>query len=354
MPLTKLCWAASTIFPANGRAAGTSRATPSALPSESSTLARSDPGTVPRSRSPTLGRNAEARIEPSSATPTAPPTWRVVSFIAEPTPAFARGNDPMIDSVAGATTWAMPNALNAVTVMTHHAAVSVWNVAMSTSDSDEDEQPGRDDGLVAEHAHPSRRHRGEDHQHDRLREEHRAGLDRRVAEHLLHVLREQEDGAEQREERQRDRAARGREARVLEEAHVEHRVRRCAAPTRRTRRGPRRRSRSRRGPSATSSRCSAPSMMAQSRTRRGRRSTGATRAGRACRRAGPWSRARAGSRRRARCTTTGTFTRNTEPHQKCCEQHAAQRSGRWRCRWPTRRPTRRSPWRARGDRGTRS
>src|SRR3954451_15213780 len=47
----------------------------------------------------------------------------------------------MIDSVAGATTCAMPKALNAVTVTTHHAAVSVWNVAMSTSDSERMNSP---------------------------------------------------------------------------------------------------------------------------------------------------------------------------------------------------------------------
>src|SRR3954463_540324 len=47
----------------------------------------------------------------------------------------------MIDSVAGATTCAMPNALNAVTVTTHHAAVSVWNVAMSVSDSERMKSP---------------------------------------------------------------------------------------------------------------------------------------------------------------------------------------------------------------------
>ena len=36
------------------------------------------------------------------ATPSAPPVWRVVSLIAEPTPARLGGSDPMIDSVAGA------------------------------------------------------------------------------------------------------------------------------------------------------------------------------------------------------------------------------------------------------------
>src|SRR6187455_1909015 len=36
------------------------------------------------------------------ATPIAPPVWRVVSLMAEPTPARLGGSDPMIDSVAGA------------------------------------------------------------------------------------------------------------------------------------------------------------------------------------------------------------------------------------------------------------
>ena len=46
----------------------------------------------------------------------------------------------------------------------------------------------------------------EDHQRGRLRDEDRAGLQRRVAEHRLQVLRQQEDRAEQREEHERDRA----------------------------------------------------------------------------------------------------------------------------------------------------
>jgi hypothetical protein len=48
---------------------------------------------------------------PMIATPNAPPTCRVVSFIAEPMPAFARGSDPMIDSVAGAMVSPIPIAI---------------------------------------------------------------------------------------------------------------------------------------------------------------------------------------------------------------------------------------------------
>ena len=47
---------------------------------------------------------------PMMATPSAPPTWRVVSFTAEPTPALASGSEPMIDSVAGAMVSPMPRA----------------------------------------------------------------------------------------------------------------------------------------------------------------------------------------------------------------------------------------------------
>ncbi len=39
---------------------------------------------------------------PITATPRAPPVWRVVSFTADPTPARLGGSEPMIDSVTGA------------------------------------------------------------------------------------------------------------------------------------------------------------------------------------------------------------------------------------------------------------
>jgi hypothetical protein len=50
----------------------------------------------------------EAKMLPSTATPNAPPVWRVVSFTAEPTPARPGGSEPMIDSVTGATVIPMP------------------------------------------------------------------------------------------------------------------------------------------------------------------------------------------------------------------------------------------------------
>ena len=46
---------------------------------------------------------------PSTATPRVPPTSRVESFTAEPTPALAREMAPMMDSVAGAEVRPMPS-----------------------------------------------------------------------------------------------------------------------------------------------------------------------------------------------------------------------------------------------------
>ena len=47
--------------------------------------------------------------DPRTATPSAPPTIRVVSFIAEPTPALPGGSELMTDSVAGAIAVPMPS-----------------------------------------------------------------------------------------------------------------------------------------------------------------------------------------------------------------------------------------------------
>ena len=49
---------------------------------------------------------------PTMATPSAPPTSRLVSLTAEPTPAWCSGSEPMIDSVAGATDRPMPTPIS--------------------------------------------------------------------------------------------------------------------------------------------------------------------------------------------------------------------------------------------------
>ena len=74
-----------------------------------------------------------------TATPSAPPTWRVVSFTAEPTPALPSGNEPMIDSVAGAIVSAMP------------LAISVWRQMMSGQYGLVDGQRGPRDEAAGDH-----------------------------------------------------------------------------------------------------------------------------------------------------------------------------------------------------------
>src|SRR3954447_26502178 len=63
-------------------------------------------------------RSPVDRTEPRMATPTAPPTMRAASFIAEPTPACSAASDPMIDSVAGAIAVPMPNAMTTIETAT--------------------------------------------------------------------------------------------------------------------------------------------------------------------------------------------------------------------------------------------
>src|SRR5262249_3156247 len=93
--------------------AGSVRAASSAAPIESFAAARADSGTC--DAEPTTEWKRAANMLPMTATPSAPPVWRVVSLTAEPTPAFAGGNEPMIDSVAGATVNPIPAPKMALT-----------------------------------------------------------------------------------------------------------------------------------------------------------------------------------------------------------------------------------------------
>ncbi len=56
---------------------------------------------------------------PSTATPSAPPSSRVVSFTAEPTPALCSGSDRMIAPVDGAVVRPMPNACTTTASANH-------------------------------------------------------------------------------------------------------------------------------------------------------------------------------------------------------------------------------------------
>ena len=140
-----------------------------------------------------------------------------MSFTADPTPAFARGSEPMVESVHGAITFAMPIPINIVMPMRWNALTVGWNVERSTSETVINSRPKGHDDLVADLGDEATRQWRKDHHHRRLRQEHRTGFDRRVAEHGLQVLRQHEQGAEQCEEHERDRTARRTESRILAE-----------------------------------------------------------------------------------------------------------------------------------------
>ena len=83
--------------------------TPNALPIESSINSRGPAG-IGRSliRSAILELNPDASTDPMMAMPNAPPTSRVTSLTADPTPDFESGNDDTIMPLAGAISVAMP------------------------------------------------------------------------------------------------------------------------------------------------------------------------------------------------------------------------------------------------------
>src|SRR5262249_7526185 len=80
---------------------------------------RPHPRRVARAASPPTRRpHSAASTLPSTATPSAPPTWRTVSFIADPTPALAGGSVAMIESVAGTMASPIPRPCSTRNVAT--------------------------------------------------------------------------------------------------------------------------------------------------------------------------------------------------------------------------------------------
>ena len=146
--------------------------------------------------------HCDAATHPNIATPTAPPTCRVVSFMAEPTPAFSRGSAPMIDSVAGATMCAIPTPSTSVTAMTWTTEAARHRTSSSgrarSRPRASPRRPPPCSRTAPRAAATSARKSHEDHHH---READQPGLDGRVPEHRLDVLREDEAHPEQREVR---------------------------------------------------------------------------------------------------------------------------------------------------------
>ena len=74
--------------------------------------------------------------EPITATPSAPPTWRVTSLIAEPTPALASGTALITESVAGAIAEPIDSASPKVTSASSrggHVRASTAGCVLSTT-----------------------------------------------------------------------------------------------------------------------------------------------------------------------------------------------------------------------------
>ena len=155
--------------------------------------------------------------------------------------------------------------------------------------------------------------------------------ERRVAEHELEVLRDQEERAEHREEHEGHAAGGHAEPPIAEQAQVEHRVVGVQLPPAEEREHDgRQQERGERGGAEPAVHRALDDPVDEA--SRGRRSTGRRRAGRA----GGCSGSRDVGRRTLPATRastiTGMFTRKTEPHQKWLEQEARTRSGRRRRR----------------------
>ena len=156
--------------------------------------------------------------------PSAAPSSRVASFIAEPAPARRAGTAAMIDAVIGDIVSAIPTVSGMKHTTMYAYGLCTPSCASSTKASEMLNMPNADGAVRAEpRAEPRRERRHDDHDHrDRQRAQRR--VERAVAVHELEVLRDQEHHAVHREEHEDHAAGAGAEGGVLEVVHVEHRL----------------------------------------------------------------------------------------------------------------------------------
>src|SRR6266498_930272 len=113
-PTLKLCWNAWTAAARNCSAAGRSPAAvrrwaaTMAPPTDPSAVSVTPPGRPVGRVDPRRPAYSEAATLPITATPMVPPSNRVASLTAEPTPAWSLETTPMIASVAGALVSPIP------------------------------------------------------------------------------------------------------------------------------------------------------------------------------------------------------------------------------------------------------
>ena len=195
---------------------------------------------APRRPSPALASGAAGPCRHGTARsgairaprrPSAPPTWRTVSFIADPTPACSFGSDDISASVAGVIARPMPNPISSEHGGDQAVAASdLGGRQQRRAPAATSARPAVTIGRGAEAHRQLRRHRRREDQADADRDDRLARLQRLVAEHRLQVLGEEEDRPEQGEEHQPDRCARRAEVAVAEQPHVQHRRRGVQLP----------------------------------------------------------------------------------------------------------------------------
>ena len=196
-------------------------------PSASTSRSRAGSGTFgsdcARSWRPTVATSA-----PSAATPNVPPTIRVIDSVPEATPAFVRSTAFIAAVLIGDIVKPMPSPSRTNGTKRKAKLVSTWirdcqASEIVTSDEADHERCARADAI----GEPAGQRPG-DHDHQRRGQEAHAGLQRRVAEDVLHVEREEE---EDREHPERDREGddvRAHERARPEEAEVDDRRARAA------------------------------------------------------------------------------------------------------------------------------
>src|SRR3954447_22712629 len=129
-------------------------------------------------------------IEPMTATPRAPPTWRVTSLIADPTPALAAGTALITASVDGAIAVPIETARKNATSAISGAAMSGVHARLVLSTTATPNSPPA--MTRARPTWPTRalRDPGAEDEPQREREHRGARLQRAVAVGELQVLRE--------------------------------------------------------------------------------------------------------------------------------------------------------------------
>ena len=169
--------------------------------------------------------------DPMMATPRAPATMRVTSFMADATPALASGTAPMTASVEGAMVLPRPKASTKIVVPTTQYAVSGCQSVIVANTTVYQQQAQRHHFVGTQLCDQAMAIARTNHNSQCQRHHPQAGLQWRVALDELQILCEPKNHTEHSEKSDRDCSRSRGESRVLEEREVEHRVLRLDFPS---------------------------------------------------------------------------------------------------------------------------